>query len=283
MKNKMLKTASLILLVFISMLSIGQINYGSNNGKYLLVNGKKIYYEEYGTGIPLILLHGGISNMSSFGTVIPELSKEFRVIAIDVPGEGRSEMLDSISFQILASHVSNMIDILKLDSVYVYGYSVGGIIALHLTADRPDKVKMAVISSANYNYDGFDSTFGGDKLGPEFMEAYPKFWLEEHESKALQKGKWKKYIQDFNKLWSPREFVPEAKLKQIVNPVLIVLGDRDMIKPEHGLKMYNLIKGSQLAILPNTTHFVLWERPYLISRTVLDFLLKVKPVGNFWK
>jgi pimeloyl-ACP methyl ester carboxylesterase len=282
MKNKMIKAASLILLVFISMQSIGQINYGSNNGKYLPVNGKKIYYEEYGSGTPLIMIHGGISNMSSFGTVIPELSKKFRVIAIDVPGEGRSEILDSISFQILASHISKMIDLLKLDSVYVYGYSVGGIIALHLTADRPDKVKMAVISSANYNYDGFDSTFGGDKLAPEFMEAYPKFWLDEHENKAPQKGKWKNYIQAFNKLWSPREFVPEAKLKQITNPVLIVIGDRDMIKPEHGLKMFHLIKGSQLAILPNTTHFVLWERPYLISRTVLDFFLKVKPVGSFF-
>lgn len=124
------------------------IDYGSNDGKYLSVDGTKIYYEEYGSGTPLLLLNGGLSTISIFSKVIPDLSKHFRVIVWDAPGEGRSEQADSLSHKIMASYASKMIDLLNLDSVYVYGFSLGGCTALQLAADRPDKVKMTVVIPA---------------------------------------------------------------------------------------------------------------------------------------
>jgi pimeloyl-ACP methyl ester carboxylesterase len=277
------KIINILILVLVA-ISYGQakaqavINYGSNNGKYLIIYGTKIYYEEYGTGTPLLLCNGGLMTISGFSSVIPELSKYFRVIVTDAPGEGRSEQADSLSFELLEAYASKMIDLLKLDSVYVYGYSVGGVTAMRLAADRPDKVKMTVVHSAPYNYDGFGPGFGGDKVTPEMMQANPKFWLDEHLGKSPQKDKWKKYLQDFSKLWVKHDFVPVDKLKQIKNPVLYVQGDQDMIKPEHGIQIYRLIKGSQLCILPNTTHFVLWENPDLIKKPILDFLLKKGPL-----
>jgi pimeloyl-ACP methyl ester carboxylesterase len=254
------------------------INYGSNNGKYLLVHGTKIYYEEYGSGTPLLLLNGGLSTISIFSNVIPELSKHFRVIVADAPGEGRSEQADSLSYKILASYTSKMIDLLKLDSVYVYGFSLGGAIALQLAADRPDKVKMTIVHSAIYNYDGFGPGFGGDKVTPEMMEAHPQFWLNDHLKKSPQKEKWKKFLQDFTKMMSAREVISEERLKQIKHPVLVVQGDQDLIRPEHALQMHGLIKGSQLCIMPATSHFVLFENPDLINKAVMDFLLKKGPV-----
>jgi pimeloyl-ACP methyl ester carboxylesterase len=254
------------------------INYGSNNGKYLSIYGKSIYYEEYGKGIALLLCNGGLSTITSFNNIIPELSKHFRVIVADPPGEGRSEQADSLSFEILEAYASKMIDLLNVDSLYVYGYSLGGSTALRLAADRPDKVKMTVIHSGAANYDGLGPGFGGDKVKAQMMEANPKFWLDEHLSKSPQKDKWKKYIEDFNKIWLNRDFVSVTKLEQIRNPVLIIQGDHDIIKPEHALQLFRTIKGSQLCILPGTTHFVLWEDPDLIKKPIIDFLLKKGPV-----
>jgi pimeloyl-ACP methyl ester carboxylesterase len=280
MKNKIfnLITLSLLTAYCVRVDAQAGINYGSNNGKYLSVFGTSIYYEEYGSGTPLLLCNGGLSTISGFYNIIPELSKHFRVIVADPPGEGRSEQTDSLSFDLLEAYASKMIDLLHLDSLYVYGYSLGGSTALRLAADRPEKVKMTVVHSGAVSYDGLGPGFGGDKLTPEMMEASPKFWLDEHLSKSPQKDKWKKYIRDFNKIWLTRNFVSSEKLQKIRNPVLIIQGDHDIIKPEHGLQLLRAIAGSQLCILPGTTHFVLWEDPDLIKKPIIDFFLKKGPV-----
>ncbi|HMG66829.1 MAG TPA: alpha/beta hydrolase, partial [Chitinophagaceae bacterium] len=236
-------TCLMLLIIFGSFRTNAQqtINYGSNNGKYLSVYGTKIYYEEYGSGPPLLLLNGGLSTISIFSNVIPELSKHFRVIVSDAPGEGRSEQADSLSYKVMASYASKMIDLLKLDSVYVYGFSLGGCVALRLAADRPDKVKMTVVHSGAYNYDGFEPGFGGDKVSPEAIAAHPQFWLNDHLEKSPQKENWKKFLQDFAKMMSARKVISEDQLQQIKHPVLVIQGDQDLIRTEHALKMHNLI------------------------------------------
>src|SRR5215203_808876 len=106
---------------------------GSTRGKYLTIRGTKVYYEEYGKGIPLLLLHGGFGNIADFQKCTPGLSKHFRVIMPDAPGLGRSEFPDSsLSYHLMASYYSLMIDQLKLDSLYVIGWSDGGIAGLLL-------------------------------------------------------------------------------------------------------------------------------------------------------
>ncbi len=279
MQTKKLTIVFFLLLTFYRFQAMAQnaIDYGSNNGKYVSVYGSKIYYEEYGNGVPLLLLHGGLSSMQSFSNLIPELSKHFRVIVTDAPGEGRSEGPDSISYKLLAVYASKLIDMLKLDSVYVYGFSLGGNTALQLAADRPDKVKLTVVHSAVYHYNGFGPGFGGDKVTPEMMEVQPKVWLEDHLKKSPQKEKWKAHVRSVAKMMATRDIISEDRLKQIKSPVLIVQGDNDLITPEHAIQMHRLIKGSQLCIMPGTTHFVLWENPELIENAVLAFLHKREP------
>jgi pimeloyl-ACP methyl ester carboxylesterase len=137
---------------------------------------------------------------------------------------------------------------------------------------------MTVVHSGAACYDGLGSGFGGDKVLPEMVEASPKFWLDEHLSKSPQKDKWKKYIQDFNKIWLNRNFVTSEKLQKIKSPVLIIQGDHDIIKPAHALQLFSTIYGSQLCILPNTTHFVLWEDPDVVKKPIIDFLQKKGPL-----
>src|SRR4030095_12825342 len=96
---------------------------------YISVNGKKLYYEKYGRGMALLLLSGGGIDRSieDFRKCIPALADQFTVIAVDTPGQGKSEQLDHISYEILAETMSKFIDSLKVDSVYVIGWSDGAI------------------------------------------------------------------------------------------------------------------------------------------------------------
>ena len=145
-----------LIFLFYCYTSQGQINYGSNKGKFVTINSTKIYYEEYGKGTPLLMLHGGLGDISDFEKVIPNLSKKFRVIIPDAPGLGRSEYAENLlSYNLLADYNSKFIDQLKLDSLYVIGWSDGANTALILAKNRPEKVKKMIISGANYKLSGF--------------------------------------------------------------------------------------------------------------------------------
>lgn len=272
-----------LLFLLLSQITKGQnaVDYGSNNGQYLIINGTKMYFEEYGEGIPLLLLHGGLSSIHGFSTVIPKLSQHFRVIAIDAPGNGRSEQASAVSFKIMAEYYSQLIDQLKLDSVYVYGYSLGAITSLHLAANRPDKVKRLIAHSVVNELSGYNEGFEGTPdLTPEIVEEHIKWWLEGHLKRTPQPEKWKKFINDLQGVWSPATFISDKLLESIKSSCLIMNGDKDIIKLNNALYMHRIIENSQLCILPNSTHFTLWENPGLVLDVVMPYLLN-KPIISY--
>ncbi|MCK5456535.1 MAG: alpha/beta hydrolase [Melioribacteraceae bacterium] len=276
MKPHNLTIVLLFLLVF-SWKSYGQeINYGSNHGKHITISNTNIYYEEYGSGMPLLLFHGGFGSIHDFQQVIPKLSKHYRVIAVDSPGHGRSEQADSLSFDLMADYYSIMIDQFKLDSVYIIGYSDGGITALLLAEKRPDKVKKIIASGVNSRMDGITSEVLGylKLINPTFIETYQKEWLTDYQSKSPEKDKWEKYITDMTRMYSKNVLIDEQTLSNIGVNVLLVFGDRDLIKLEHALELYQIITGSRLCVLPNTPHEVFSENPELISNIGIEFLTK---------
>jgi len=272
----MRKLTILLSILFISIWSIkGQeIVYGSNGGKQITISGTKIYYEEYGSGTPLLLLHGGFGSIHDFQKVIPELSKHFRVIAIDSPGHGRSEQADTLSFKLMASYFSEMMDRMQLDSVNVIGYSDGGIAALLLAVQRPDKVKKILVSGANSRMSGIKPEMLEviKLINPEFIEKNQKEWLLDYQSKSPERDKWKKYVSDMTAMYSKEEVIEKEKLSQLRAKVLVVLGDRDVVKLEHGLEMYRTIPGSLFCVLPDTPHEVFSENPDLINKIGIEFL-----------
>lgn len=253
-----------------------EINYGSNSGQYIIVSNTKIYYEEYGSGMPLLLLHGGFGSIHDFQQVIPELANHFRVIAIDSPGHGRSEQAETLSFELMANYFSKMIDLFQLDSVGIIGYSDGGNSALLLAVQRPDKVKKVIASGANSRMDGLNPEVLGyiKQLNPVFIEANQKEWLKDYQNKSYEKDKWKKYIIDMAKMYSKEEILDSLALSRISAKVLLVYGDRDLIKLEHGIEIYNTIPGSRFCVLPDTPHEVFMANPELINKIVIEFLTK---------
>jgi pimeloyl-ACP methyl ester carboxylesterase len=272
MKEKRNKIILLILALSISIPCYCQIDYGSNNGKYLTIRDTKIYYEEYGEGTPLLLLHGGFGDISDFSAIIPEFSKNFSVIIPDAPGHGRSEFPDKpLSYQIMAEYYSEMIDQLNLEKVDVLGWSDGGNSGLLLAHNRPDIVKRLLVSGANYKskeYIGIEK-FKTTILDTVWVEANWKEWIDYYTNRSPDKD-WKRYIREGKAMWLAEEYFSKNILEEIIIPVLVVYGDRDAVKLEHGLELRNAIKDSQLCILPKTTHNV-FEKPELIMKIANDF------------
>lgn len=268
------KILILLFTLTFSLSGIAQIKYGSNNGKYLTIRGTKLYYEEYGKGIPLLLLHGGLGSITDFKKCLPNLSKKYKVIAFDAPGLGRSEFADSImTYKLIADYYSKAIDLLKLDDTYVIGWSDGGNVALLLAKMRPDKIKKIAVSGATYKLEGTtkasleeinkfsDTVWVSKELKP---------WIKQYKEKSPT-GNWKRYITEAKKMWFEEIYFQKSILLEINIPTLLVYGDRDMYTPELGLELHKAIKKSQFCILPNTSHDVFWEKPELISQIAMDF------------
>lgn len=277
MKSNFLKFFFLVCTTF-PFLAQGQINYGSNNGKFITIRGTKIYYEEYGKGTPLLMLHGGLGDISDFQKVIPNLSKKFRVIIPDAPGLGRSEYADSLlSYQLLADYNSKLIDQLKLDSVYVIGWSDGANTALILSKNRPEKVKKLIISGANYKLSGFTNEALEEckkVADTSFVKTELKGWIKHYQK--LSSKNWTRYISEVGKMWFKEEYFPKSDLEAIKIPTLIIYGDRDMYTLEHGIEIRNAIPKSQFCVLPNCSHEVFMEKPKLFIELAQIFLSEKK-------
>lgn len=267
----------LVLFIWSNSLVVGQqIHYGSNNGKYVSINKTKVYYEEYGKGTPLLLIHGGGVSIDCYRKVIPDLSKRFRVIAADTPGHGRSQQADSMSYQLMADYFSKFVDKLMLDSLYVIGWSDGAEIAMILSADRPEKIKRVIISGGQFGHSGY--TAAGKQfvssISPELVEKDWGGWIKNYRENAYKGNDWRDFVLDLKKMWDEDPYVPLDKVKKIKARFLIILGDRDIITIAHGTEMYNSISGSEFLVLPNTTHSVFEEQPELFNRIGIAFLAK---------
>jgi len=254
-----------------------KIEFGSNDGRLININGKNIYYEEYGHGTPLLLLSGGGLNRSikDFEKCIPELSKHYRVIAPDTPGQGKSEQTDSLSYALLTDFMSQLIDSLKIDSAYVMGLSDGAIVALLLADKRADKIKKVISVGANNGTRGFvlPDGFNIDSVKIPTLDGWAGYHEKDIEwyNTLTPKKDWKKMATNLNLMWYGKEYFPTSVYDKIRIQTMIVLGDRDDISIEHGLEMHRLIKNSQYCVLPNTTHEVFAERPDLINKIAMDF------------
>ena len=223
-----------------------------------------------------MLSGGGLDrSIKDFEKCIPALSKHYRVIAPDTPGQGQSEQADTLTYDILLEFTSQLIDSLKIDSAYVVGWSDGGITGILLAEKRPDKIKKVIAVGANNGIGrAISPGIPIDSVHPMRLDYFEKVNKEliERYTNLLPKKDWKKFMADANAMVYQREsYFSDSIYRRINIPVMIVLGDRDDIIVEHGLEMHRFIKGSQFCVLPNTSHEVFAESPELITKIALDF------------
>ena len=245
-------------------------NYGTNTsvGKYSRVNGIDLYYEIYGTGKPLVILHGNGGSIASAGQHLPFFAQKYQVIAIDSRAQGKSIDNDTdLSYELMASDINALLDELKIDSALIWGQSDGAILALVLALNHPKKVKKAVAFAANVL---------PDTIGIET----PIF---KHIEGTIKNTSSKKEKQLYTLMYKHPNIDP-VRLKQISAEILVMSGDRDFVPLSHTLNIFKYIPKSNLCVIPGSTHFAAWEKPKLFQELVLDFFEKplIKPNTIDW-
>jgi pimeloyl-ACP methyl ester carboxylesterase len=275
-----LRTILLIAIVFIASSSSGQQVKPSTSG-YAPVNGIKVYYEVYGEGRPLVLLHGAFYTIQmNWAELIPELSKTRKVIAIEMQGHGHTPYSDrKLSITTLASDVEKLMDYLKIDSADVAGFSMGGSIAYQFAVQSPKRLRKLVIISSTYKTNGWlpvvNDAFKDFK--PEFFDNTPL--QTGYDAAAPDKTKWRKFLEQMFVFAKEPFNVGDSNISKITAPVLIISGDNDGTDKVELAKTYQLLGGgisadmapmpkSQLAIVPSIGHVSLMME----TTTILNYL-----------
>ena len=261
---------------------VSRVTRRGPGGRYAMVNGLRMYYEVRGRGgIPLVLMHGAFSNIATdFGKMIPTLAKNRMVIAIEAQGHGHTPDTDSaLTYESMADRVAELLRQLRITRADFMGYSMGGGTAMYLAVRHPTLVrKFVYIGGASYNSDGFYPQLmeGEAKMTAKDLAGTP--WQKAYARIAPNPQDWPKLVEKIKQLDLNWKGLPDADLRAVKSPALLVVGDADVVKPEHVVQMLRLLGGgvpgdivglprSQLAILPGTTHVT------IITRT--DWLLSM--------
>ena len=247
------------------------------------VNGVSLYYEEHGSGEPLVLLHGGLGAGAMFGAIMPALSADRRVITVDLQGHGGTADVDRpLRPETMADDVAALIEHLGLPRADVMGYSLGGVVALRTAIQHPERVRRLVLVSVGFRRDGSH---------PEVVESMDRF--------APGDGRHAGAVPGLRALRAPR--APRGGLagadrqderdcsrttttgrprsKRLETPTMLVFADADSVRPAHIVEFYGLLGGglrdanwdgslrptARLAILPGTTHYDIYASPALAA------------------
>lgn len=231
------------------------------HGKFADVNGIKMYYETYGEGEPLLMLHGNGQSISAFMNQVDDFSKKYKVIIVDCRERGKStyDKTKELTFDIQVKDLKQFLDQQNIKKVKILGWSDGGILAILMALQYPDLVDKIACSGANIFPEGLK-----DEELKDLKETLAELIKEN------RNGKNNVYIDLYNlDLKYPN--LKYEDLKAVQCPSLIMAGDQDVIKTEHTVKIAESIPKGQLAIIPNSTHSVVVEKPELFNSLVMDF------------
>jgi pimeloyl-ACP methyl ester carboxylesterase len=242
--------------------------YGSNKdaGTYITLDGVQLYFETYGHGAPLVLIHGNGGNIAYMEPQIEHFAREYLVIAVDCRGRGNSDLgSDSLTYMQMSKDIVGILDHLHLDSAYIVGRSDGGIISLLLAVHYPERIRKVAAFAAN--------------LTPDTTALYPFFYNQvvqdrKHADEMLAKNDtsqdWR-VLQQRNRLMECQPHIEAGDLHRITCPVLVLSTDRDIIPLDHTLLIYRSIPNANLCIFTGETHYVTKENPVLFNATVAKF------------
>src|SRR5436190_1997728 len=246
----------------------------NNTSGYASVNGLKMYYEIHGTGNPLVLIHGGGSTLqTTFGRVIEEFAKSSKVIAVEMQAHGHTADIDrALSFQQDADNIAALLKQLNIEKANIFGFSNGASTTLQFAIQHPDMTNKIIVASTFYKKSGAPGWFW-DMMSKPTFEGMPQqlkdaFLEINPDTNALHKM----YERDVARMQSFPD-IPEQLMKTIKAPALIIIGDADVVRPEHAVEMYRLLPHSRLAILPGGHGDYIGEittkqDPVLIAATV---------------
>src|SRR3954454_22611290 len=257
---------------------------GEAGGSYAEVNGVKMYYEIHGTGIPLVVLHGAFMTIGAMGAIVAALAEARQVIAVESQGHGRTADIGRpLSYEQMSDDVAALLRHLGIERADIFGYSMGGGVALQLAMRHPELVQKLVVASASSTSDGAHPEVweGIEQITPELFAGTP--WKEEYDRVAPNPDAFPTLVEKMKQLDSQPFTWPPDEIRAIAAPTMIIVGDSDGTTPEHAVELFRLRGGgvfgdlaglpsARLAILRGTTHVGLIHRADWLAPMLGEFL-----------
>jgi pimeloyl-ACP methyl ester carboxylesterase len=255
-------------------------------GTYIEANGLRVYYEVYGEGEPLLLIHGGTATCRSWASHLPAFTEHFRVFCPDSRGHGRTDNpAGELGYRAMADDVAALIEALGLLRPLVVGYSDGGQIALELGMRYPGLARALILGGTQFRFseayleaarallgiaeDGEVDPWRLEREQPEWVA-----YLREAHGHVYGPGYWKMYVRQIASLWlTPLHYATED-LAAVADPVLLLVGDRDGVATEESVELFRLLPNAELAVAPGSDHSFIEAKARLFDALALDFLMR---------
>ena len=237
---------------------------------YAPVNGIEMYYQVFGKGEPVLLIHGGLGHGDIWSAQVADLSKDHTVIVADSRGHGRSTRnADPYGYDLMASDYLALLDYLKVDKTALVGWSDGGIIGIDIAMTHPERLTRLFAHAANVTTDGVDPGVETDKTFGAYIERSGR----DYAKMSKTPGEYDAFVEQIGQMWASQPSWTKEQLEKITVPTAIVVGDHDeAIKREHTEYIASVIPGAKLVILDNTSHFAMLQDPEGYNRAVRDFI-----------
>jgi pimeloyl-ACP methyl ester carboxylesterase len=243
---------------------------------YVDADGVHSYYEEHGSGDPLLLLHGGLIDGDSFAQQTPAFAEHYRVIVPDRRGHGRTPDVEGpISYDLMADDTIAAMDALGTGPAHLVGWSDGGNVGLLVAIKRPDLVRRLVTIGSNFSADGLTNEAAAT-FKPDTPTSAVPVMHEMWKVNAVDPDRFDAVLEKMQGCWFDYA-IPPADLARIAAPTLVMVGDDDIAKFEHTIELFETIPDAQLAVIPGASHLAPIEKPELVNQLVLDFLAAEGP------
>jgi pimeloyl-ACP methyl ester carboxylesterase len=257
---------------------VAQVPYGNNPaaGAYHAVGDAKIYYEVYGSGKPVVLLHGGLFGyINEYSLLIPVLAKKYKVIAIGTRGHGKSEIgTKPFSYPQFADDAYQVIRKVTNDSVRLVGFSDGADQGYYLATKHPEAVSKFVAIGGNWgvgDFSGDAKSFMDNLDGKSFEKKFGGF-VSERQKLMPDPFRFAEFVDKLAAVWKQNVYVTPEVIGAISCPTMIMAGEADGCPVERYVEMYRKLKRGSLAIIPESDHLVLMNKPKLVEEIVLAYL-----------
>jgi pimeloyl-ACP methyl ester carboxylesterase len=246
-------------------------------GEYLDIADHSTWVETTGEGDEtVLLLHGGLSNCDDLlQSIGPALTERYRVVTFDRRGHGRTADVEGpLHYDDMAADTIAVLETVVGGPAHLVGWSDGGIVSLLLSMRRPDLVTRQVLVGTNFHHDGLLPEFalGDDPNAPDVA-----MFKALYEAVAVDPVNWPVFFTKTERMWREEPTLTVDDLKVVQAPTLVLVGDDDAVYFDHTIALYEGIAGSQLCVVPGTSHTVALEKPPLFDELVLAFLAETAP------
>lgn len=243
------------------------------HAEYVQIGDLQMYCETLGNGPPLLLLHAGMATINTcFDKLRPMLGKRWATLAVEQQGHGHTADLPRpLTYEQMVDDTAALLRHKGISGADVFGWSDGGIVALGLAARHPKLVRKAAVIGAGYNTTSWSPDFKKRQASLQPDNAHTLPFRDAYRNIAPKTEDWPLLIEKLKVMWACFKGWSSAEIGSLKAPLMVMLGDGDVIRPEHALELFRMVPNGRLAILPGSDHSAPVTRVDWVTSMLLDF------------